>query len=742
MLAALMLVAPRFAVCVRLAARTCLLLAACASAWAGEHDKDIQRMLDGVKLMPPAGYPGWIAVVGPEAFPVVVGRENGIDQAVIAAAEHGAGRVVLFGHNGYLGADSWNDGDGWRLLENCIRWATRSERGKPRVGVWNNQGMAEALSKRGMAGESFGDFARLEKGLKFDALMFTPWAFTPAQLEVLAKYVKSGGAILCGETGWGWSQHNGKMTGNGGNWLFGPMGLLYSDGIAHGRRDDGFPIHADPSPWCNAQLALDALTAKEALAGFGEAQARQATWTIAQAVRLLPDTDKLLRPRVAKLRGRGSVVPTPEDPLRASSTLERIALSLQVEEAFAAPAMKVKAMPAAKAFPGQPEDGALRVTKIEVIDASIHDWRSTGLMAAAGELVEVTLPTEHAKQGWRVQIGCHTDDIAHHGEWHRAPRVAGSWPLDEATTKVVSPFGGLVYILPGEKAAGQVQVKVRGAVEAPRFVLGKTTKDEWARQRKLLGGWAEVEAASIILSVPASEVRAIEDMQPIAAKWEEVLQACADLAGLSTRERPERFVADVQISAGYMHSGYPIMSFLDAPPFLLDPSRWKAEGWGPFHELGHNHQSPEWTFEGTGEVTCNLFTLYVLEKVCGKAVDDDERFLQGSRDARWKEHVEDHEASFERWKDDPFLALLLYVDVQQEFGWEPFKKVFREYRALKDHERPKTDDEKRDQWLIRLSRACGADLSFLFAAWGVPVSDAARGAASAFKPWRPENRAE
>ncbi len=35
------------------------------------------------------------------------------------------------------------------------------------------------------------------------------------------------------------------------------------------------------------------------------------------------------------------------------------------------------------------------------------------------------------------------------------------------------------------------------------------------------------------------------------------------------------------------------------------------------HELGHNHQSGDWTFEGTGEVAENLFTKCVFDKVCG-----------------------------------------------------------------------------------------------------------------------------
>lgn len=723
-----------------LAAFACALLALCAPLAAGDHAKDVERLLEGVQLMPPAGYPGWIAIVGAEAFPVVVGREGDYDQAVVAAAEHGSGRIVLFGHNGYAAPGSWDGGDGWKLLENCVRWATRNERTKPRVGVWNNAPMAEALTKHGLQGESFGDFARLDKGLKFDALLFSPWDFAPEHAEKLAKYVKGGGAILCGETGWGWSQYNGAMAKNGGNKLFGPMGLVFSDGIAHGRGADGFRILRDPSPWLNAQTALDALLAKDPPPGFGPKESRQAAWSVSQAMRLLPENDKLLRPRFAKLRGRPPVVPSPEQPLRASSTLDRILLGLQIEEAFALPAIKVKALPAAASFPGPVDGAAPRITKLDTVNAAIHDWRSTGLYAAPGELVEITLPPEHVKQGWRVQLGAHVDDTAHHGDWLRAPRVAGSWPLDEATTKVASAFGGLVYLLPGDKAGGSVQVKIRGALEAPRFVAGKTAGDEWARQRALAGPWAEIETSSIVLTVPAHEIRELGDPEALAAKWDAALGALADLAGLSARARPERFVVDVQTSNGGAHAGYPCAAPLEAAPLLLDPSRWRGEAMGAFRELARNHQSPYWTFEGSGEALTTFFALRALEVSSGKAVDDEPAYLQGSRDERWKNHVSEHEASFDRWKNDASLAILLWIDVQQEYGWEPFEKVFREFRAQKEHEKAKTDDEKRDQWLVRLSRACNADLGFLFAAWGVPVSDAARAALNGLRPWEPENR--
>jgi hypothetical protein len=94
-------------------------------------------------------------------------------------------------------------------------------------------------------------------------------------------------------------------------------------------------------------------------------------------------------------------------------------------------------------------------------------------------------------------------------------------------------------------------------------------------------------------------------------------------------------------------------------------------------------------------------------------------------------------AKFEEWKRDPFLALHMYVQMEDAFGWETFRRVFAEYRALPAAERPKTDDEKRDQWLVRFSRACGRNLGPFFEAWGVPTSERARGTIDTLPVWVP-----
>ena len=155
--------------------------------------------------------------------------------------------------------------------------------------------------------------------------------------------------------------------------------------------------------------------------------------------------------------------------------------------------------------------------------------------------------------------------------------------------------------------------------------------------------------------------------------------------------------------------------------------------------MGHNHQESSWTFEGTGEVTNNVFTLYLYEMACGKKPTDDERFTEEARTKRWREQKGRTDA-FERWKSDPFLALLVYVDVQQEFGWDVYKQVFRAYVAMRPDERPKDDAAKRDMWLVQLSRAAGKNLGPLFTSWGLVTSQEARASLSDLKAWMPAGR--
>jgi hypothetical protein len=220
------------------------------------------------------------------------------------------------------------------------------------------------------------------------------------------------------------------------------------------------------------------------------------------------------------------------------------------------------------------------------------------------------------------------------------------------------------------------------------------------------------------------------------------MDRCYELYAAPRRPRQERFSVDRQISAGYMHSGYPIMTFEDVAGTFADAAKLRGKGatWGFFHELGHNFQESEWSFEGTGEVTNNLFSLYASEKLNGitpatygiahNAMTPEAqanrltKYLAGGK-------------KFQQWKNDPFLALTMYSQIREAFGWEPFTKAFGEYRLLSI--RPRGEVPKHDAWMTRISRATGRNLGPFFEAWGVPTTEQARAALANLPTWMPPN---
>ena len=285
---------------------------------------------------------------------------------------------------------------------------------------------------------------------------------------------------------------------------------------------------------------------------------------------------------------------------------------------------------------------------------------------------------------------------------------------------------------------GKLAITVNGGVAAPWFVLGRDTNVAWkATLRERPAPWAELECDRVIVTVPSSAIRNLDDPTALMQTWTKVADSFADLVGLPrARKSPERYVADVQISAGYMHSGYPIMTHLDAAPALSDPALLARGDWGLFHELGHNHQEPEWTFDGTGEVTNNLLCIHALETVCGIAPTKGHDAIEATA-AKIPDYIKAG-ASFDAWKSDPFLALQMYVQLRQAFGWELYKKVFADYRALPRRERPRTDEAKRDLWMVMLSKGANRNLGPFFTAWGVPTSESARATVADRMEWLPE----
>ena len=419
---------------------------------------------------------------------------------------------------------------------------------------------------------------------------------------------------------------------------------------------------------------------------------------------------------------------------------EFVAYQQQLRKLMELPPEQVRANPAAADFPGTPPAGAPRIDRTVVVATQVPRWHSTGLYAAPGEIVTVIVPTTAVHAKLRLRIGCHKDTLWSEKipAWKRVPEITRSFVIAGAVTHAANAFGGPIYIeVPADCDLGEVRVEIKNAVAAPLYDLVKTDLETWKKELCLNPApWAELVGKNLVISVPSASVRQLVDPDAVLKFWDRVVAAEDELSGQTNRTSPERFVLDRQISAGYMHSGYPIMAWLDQSNKVANLESLEKGNWGFFHELGHNHQRSDWVLAGTGEITVNIFSLYCFDKVCGLPRHGHNAINETNREKNLQQYFNDPS---ENWTSKPFTGLVFYDQLIEGFGWDAFHKIFIEYRDLPNYERPKNDEEKRDQCLVRFSKVAGKNLGPFFKAWRIPTSEAARNSITNLPVWLPEH---
>jgi hypothetical protein len=422
-----------------------------------------------------------------------------------------------------------------------------------------------------------------------------------------------------------------------------------------------------------------------------------------------------------------TIVPAEKKPFTVpTDPAARKLLQRQISEYMALPPAQVQAHPAAANFPGGVAAGSARVDKAITFQGWKQRWQSTGLYANAGEIVTVIpegkLP---ARVTVEIRVGCHTDRLFRDEikQWKRFPLITRTFPLRAGATPVANAFGGPLFILVKRAKSTdsddfRFQLRFTNAVAAPFFVLGETSGADWEKARSNSAPWGELVGRNMILHFPADQIRKLADPTALLEWWDKVVATEDELVGWPTRTEQERVVPDRQISAGWMHSGYPFMCHLASAPLITDLEKLKAEGsWGFFHELGHNHQSKAWTFPGQGEVTVNFFSLYCMEKIVGRETGAGHSALAGEKLFKALDRRLGNPPS-----TTPFDQLAPFVVLLQKFGWTPMQQTLASYQTDPIDIRAPLET-KEAEFVRRYSRNAKADLTSFFKAIGYTCPD-------------------
>ncbi len=673
---------------------------------------------DGAKIEVGGGIPANVVAFGDRAIVLAVAKNGRSTTSAIVGADFGKGRVAAMGH----GAMLRNAGPVKKLLG----WLKGSS-SKP-------LGMIGGLPD-GLVGTSYSGGQLSQAMRECSAIILGATAIKEgAESTALRQFVENGGGLLVMDTTWGWLQLNpGKTVSvdHPGQKFLADMGIGFASGMLE---TPGNAVTLEvPVPAHHAAEALRIFESTEKVDG---AVASVVSDVLTSVLRDGRDKsvfkEKVLR---AVKSGAALGYPVKDRPVGPGDFRVRLGMVAYDLEWRSLPPEKVTAHAVAKDFPGEVGQYEARDRAVVSFPAQKRKWISTGRYAAPGQLISVQLSMGWADKKISLRIGGHNDDNWGLESWERWPSITLEKPIIAGQAKASNPFGGVVYLVCNEALPAGTAV-FDGTVEAPVYFLGSTSDSDWKRIRRSGAPWGEIVGLQSAISVPSDVLKTLDDPKAVAEYFDEMVREAEKFYAVDPGTTEHRYQADRQIVAGYMHAGYPIMTWLDVTKRFVDISvlRGKEGGplWGFYHELGHNYQLSNWTWDGWGETTNNLFSEYgqihFNDQVVGHGAMTSEEV------AKRLAIVKAAPGSEKFYNKDPWYGLTFWTMIRREYGFEKLT----EYFAWCKGQNLRSEKDKKDAFVAEMSRIIGRDLTKYCRMWGIEVSADAAAKASRYPEWLPK----
>ncbi|XP_065137607.1 TRPM8 channel-associated factor homolog [Paramisgurnus dabryanus] len=694
-----------------------------------DFKNDLEFLLNDVPEFDIQGgaLPSELMVHGPLAFRIAVAPPG---KVFIAGAYYGQGRVIVLTHENYLDREALST-----FLINAINWLDEGRKGvigiNPRLA-----GAQKILSKSGLNCQL--------TNFREDLSVHVCTSYSDAECEKIQEFVAEGSGLLIGGQAWNWAHNNrgrNVTTEYPGNRILNKMGLsilastvnagLYkAPEIKEGFKDvyhfRNVLGHFGKHVTMGQKLAPHVEGSLKQLCNDLTKYLHMRTYDCASYNSMVTHFTDMVKEIGVPQVGSKSPIKTPKDYLMLQIASE---LYKTVSDPDALLPYIIKDIP------DLPTVTDARV-RISADTGGAEAWISTGLYLSPGMRTQMVIPPELIGKNWKVQINCHTDNIGGADVLRRAPVVHERFSLYNEMVQISNLWGGLIYLVaPPKTKVDGVEIVVQTAVQAPYFKSGETSVADWVGGIcKAPAPWAELEFENIIITLHSDVIRNLDHPDEVAKLWDAIMRGIADLAAIPHKfPRKERIVADVQIAAGFMHSGYPVMIHSGSAQELINPEGARKSGiWGPIHELGHNQQRGVWEFRPhTSECTCNLWSVYVHEEVLGvdRAAAHKSMTLD-NRQARIRDYVKGGR-DLKKWI--VWTALDTYMQLQEKFGWDAFKKVFAAYHVMTGV--PKTNPGKMNLYAETFSKVVNMNLSSFFKAWGWPIEPSTEQKISHLPEW-------
>ncbi|MBJ9981658.1 peptidase M60 [Bacillus sp. S70] len=349
---------------------------------------------------------------------------------------------------------------------------------------------------------------------------------------------------------------------------------------------------------------------------------------------------------------------------------------------------------------------------------SFSPYEPTGIYVNPGE--EVVIQVEGTQQ-IKAYIGTYSYEKEEPKQFN----------LNPGENKISSSNGGLLYFY-NYHNTGEVVAKVKkGGTPNPLFILGKHTTKDWKRmlaenpdpyaiemkgENSLLTMHPETVAEHLKQEDPAALLKKHDEIINIEHKISGLSKAGAGVAnqGKHSIHFVEDWYTDNYMYATYYRTAYS-KGNLES---VLNLEELTNDGWGPWHEVGHQHQQDTWLWDGLGEVTVNIYSLAVQTTFGHKTRLEQEGRYEAAFAYLGKPDAQE--------KMDVFEKLVMFWQLYLAYGDQFYPNLHQMYRLLHDTELPKSDEEKKQMFIYMTSKVAGQNLIPFFDKWGLIANDATR----------------
>ena len=358
-----------------------------------------------------------------------------------------------------------------------------------------------------------------------------------------------------------------------------------------------------------------------------------------------------------------------------------------------------------------------------------HPTQSTGYWCDAGDVFEIvchytgSVPSV-APELWIVPVAEFPDSER---KSRQIVQLKFGSQLITASSRGVVYFASLNF-----PTSAYITVSVVcGARSMPRFVLGEDTRQDWEQTLKNYpdAPYGELVGRRMIVTMPLPILKKeVDDPAKVTALWDKIVTHAEDCYGLHYsdsiphKSTPFQYIFETKpdSSPGLMSaSDYWLGTNFSSAAWVCNSDQLTSTGWGPWHELGHHYQLQDMSWNGMGEVTVNLVSLYVQREMFGRATRLDDE---------WEEvfkYFKQEEKDFQKL-ENLFAKVAMFWQLDLTFGKDFYARLGRRYRTIPHHDRPKTSDEKIQLFILETSRVSGQDLTPFFLMWGIEPTEETR----------------